>query len=499
MQHFQIALFILLIPLFASAKSYLLQDSEQFQQRIVKGTLTSKQPAVGSLLFFDNFNQQWHGICSVSLIDHSTTVTAAHCVCETFGDDCQPGATNAPQPDQFMLYFQNAGFYQIKSISLPQQYEFPKSDYAVINLTENIPAISPLQLAKTQPTKNSTAQLVGFGLTAQQAHSSSGLLRIGPALLSDCTSIDLNNSHYLCWDHLPESQFANSCSGDSGGALLSKNGDVLFGVLSGGVNDCDKIDTGFSTAIPTIRKDVLARSKQQTLSPAITLKLSTVYSTSDSLDAFSQKTYRMAIPPSSAENIVVSANANDSVGTQTVLTVNSNTASCQSAIQGGYQSCQLEKQDNQTVEISLQNNSSHSILFQMSASVLNPHCHVDIDDNGTNDALTDGLLIIRALLGMEGNALIDNTVAKNGKRTTSEEILNYIQSDACTAAMDIDQNGTVDALSDGIIIIRYLFGMRGTALIEGVTRQSEAGLSVFLERLALLGEQQKITYLVLEP
>ncbi|MEE9345140.1 MAG: trypsin-like serine protease [Methylococcales bacterium] len=499
MQHFQIALLILLIPVLASANTYLSPDSQQFQQRIVKGTLTSKQPAVGNLLLFDTTNQQWYGICSASLIDHSTVLTAAHCVCETFGDDCQMGFINAPQPEQFMLYFQHAGFFQIKSISLPQQYEFPKSDYAVINLTETVPAISPLQLATSQPTKDSAAQLVGFGTTAQQARSSSGLLRSGSALLSDCNTIDLESSDFLCWNHSPDAPFANSCNGDSGGTLLSGTGDTLFGIISGGVHDCDKIDTGFSTAIATIHKDVLARSKHLTVSQAITLKLNTVYSASDNLDAFAQKTYRMTVSPPSAENILISSNATDSIGSQTILTVNSDTATCQSAKQGSFQSCQLKKQDNQTIEINLQNNSNHSILFQINASVLENRCHLDIDDNGTIDALTDGLLILRALLGIEGNALINNTVSNNGKRITSEEILNYIQSDACTAAMDIDQNGTVDALSDGIMIIRYLFGVRGTALIEGITKQSESELPIFLERLALLSEQQKITYLELEP
>ena len=36
-----------------------------------------------------------------------------------------------------------------------------------------------------------------------------------------------------------------------------------------------------------------------------------------------------------------------------------------------------------------------------------------------------------------------------------------------TALFDIDGNGTVDALIDGQLIIRYLFGLRDTALIQG--------------------------------
>ena len=34
-------------------------------------------------------------------------------------------------------------------------------------------------------------------------------------------------------------------------------------------------------------------------------------------------------------------------------------------------------------------------------------------------------------------------------------------------AMDIDQNGKVDALTDGLLLLRYAFGLRGNALIAG--------------------------------
>ena len=34
-------------------------------------------------------------------------------------------------------------------------------------------------------------------------------------------------------------------------------------------------------------------------------------------------------------------------------------------------------------------------------------------------------------------------------------------------SLDVDGNGNADALSDGIILLRYLFGIRGEALTEG--------------------------------
>lgn len=35
------------------------------------------------------------------------------------------------------------------------------------------------------------------------------------------------------------------------------------------------------------------------------------------------------------------------------------------------------------------------------------------------------------------------------------------------SAMDIDQNGIVDALTDGLLLLRYTFGLRGNALVAG--------------------------------
>ena len=41
----------------------------------------------------------------------------------------------------------------------------------------------------------------------------------------------------------------------------------------------------------------------------------------------------------------------------------------------------------------------------------------------------------------------------------------FHQLDIC---VDIDGNGRADALTDGLIILRYLFGLRGDVLINGV-------------------------------
>jgi hypothetical protein len=54
------------------------------------------------------------------------------------------------------------------------------------------------------------------------------------------------------------------------------------------------------------------------------------------------------------------------------------------------------------------------------------------------------------------------------------------------ATFDIDQNGSVGALSDGLILLRYFFNLRGEALIanviaEDATRTSAADIEVYIE------------------
>ena len=89
----------------------------------------------------------------------------------------------------------------------------------------------------------------------------------------------------------------------------------------------------------------------------------------------------------------------------------------------------------------------------------------DADGNDTVDALTDGLLIIRHLFGFTGTTLTEGAVGNGCTHCDGAEIAAHIES--IRAELDIDGNGITDALTDGLLVIRYLFGFGGTALIEG--------------------------------
>jgi hypothetical protein len=93
----------------------------------------------------------------------------------------------------------------------------------------------------------------------------------------------------------------------------------------------------------------------------------------------------------------------------------------------------------------------------------------DFDGNGVADALTDGLLLLRYTFGLRGESLTDSVVADNSSRTASQvaEIM-----EEATVIADIDGNGVVDALTDGLMLLRYLFGLNGESLIDSVVDES---------------------------
>jgi hypothetical protein len=92
--------------------------------------------------------------------------------------------------------------------------------------------------------------------------------------------------------------------------------------------------------------------------------------------------------------------------------------------------------------------------------------NLDIDDDGKTDALTDGLLVLRYMFGLSGETLTVGVVGSDAERPNSEQILAYLVPN--NDQLDIDGNGSVDALTDGLLILRNLFGLEGGALISSV-------------------------------
>ncbi len=93
-------------------------------------------------------------------------------------------------------------------------------------------------------------------------------------------------------------------------------------------------------------------------------------------------------------------------------------------------------------------------------------CTLDADGNATVDALTDGLLFIRHMFGIRGSSLIEDSVGNGCTRCTAPQIEAFLEQCAATSVSDFDGNGTIDALTDGLLNLRFLFGLRDAALID---------------------------------
>jgi len=115
---------------------------------------------------------------------------------------------------------------------------------------------------------------------------------------------------------------------------------------------------------------------------------------------------------------------------------------------------------------------------------------LDIDGDGVITALTDGIQIIRYMFGFRGDALTRDAIGEDGTRSSADLITNYLDAAGHTV-LDVDGNGIVEALSDGILFLRFLFGFRGEALTNGAidtgaTRTTAAEIEQFIEQLNTL-------------
>jgi hypothetical protein len=94
-------------------------------------------------------------------------------------------------------------------------------------------------------------------------------------------------------------------------------------------------------------------------------------------------------------------------------------------------------------------------------------CSLDIDGDGAVRTHVDGLLILRSMLGINGVAYTNGVSFSAGATRTSEaSIKGFIGAQS----LDIDGSTGVDnAATDGLLLLRAMFGMTGIAVTDGAT------------------------------
>jgi hypothetical protein len=69
------------------------------------------------------------------------------------------------------------------------------------------------------------------------------------------------------------------------------------------------------------------------------------------------------------------------------------------------------------------------------------------------------------LFGFSGDALTSGAVASDANRDASEVIASYLNE--ADSQLDIDGDSESKPLTDGLLLIRYLFGFSGDSLVSG--------------------------------
>ncbi len=69
------------------------------------------------------------------------------------------------------------------------------------------------------------------------------------------------------------------------------------------------------------------------------------------------------------------------------------------------------------------------------------------------------------MFDIQGESLVNNSVASGCIRCSAPAVAAYLDQCAEQGTSDIDGNGQIDALTDGLLTIRYIFGIRDEALI----------------------------------
>jgi|JI10StandDraft_1071094.scaffolds.fasta_scaffold37408_2 hypothetical protein len=117
------------------------------------------------------------------------------------------------------------------------------------------------------------------------------------------------------------------------------------------------------------------------------------------------------------------------------------------------------------------------------ATVAPAACNLDVDGNGSVAGLSDGLLIYRALLGQNPATLATGALGAGATRTNGTAIVSFISNQGL--ALDVDGNGVVSGLSDGLLIYRTLLGLSNSsittgALGAGATRTTGLAIKAYL-------------------
>ena len=97
-------------------------------------------------------------------------------------------------------------------------------------------------------------------------------------------------------------------------------------------------------------------------------------------------------------------------------------------------------------------------------------CLADVDGDGSINLLTDGVMIIRMMLGLTGTAVTNGAIGPAATRPTWADISANLTAYCGSVAQclpDVDGNTFVAGATDGLMLARAMAGFTGTAVTSG--------------------------------
>jgi hypothetical protein len=412
--------------------------------RIVNGVFTASHPTVGALLT-PSAPALAESSCSGTMIGCETFLTAAHCVCDGEGSDCGAGGIFEPDPDDYVVFLQHAGFFAVSSVAVHPDYAFPTADVAVLKLASPVTRIRPTEINTVEtPPDGSTGTIVGFGRSGG-GNFDYGLKRVGN-IETETSGCD---SDQVCWVYEnpvgPPGDDSNTCNADSGGPLFwdPGTGEVIAGITSGGdSSDCNPTDFSYDADVFTYRAYIqseggadLAQTScgagAQIGDAGVTvIPLQGALSAGNTSDAWS-----FAVPVGTVA-LRVAQNAGEQGSADFDLYVKQGSAptttsfDCKADGSTQYGFCEFANPTAGTWHV-LVNRFSGSADYQVTATVVAGACHAGNDgapcDDGNACTESDACLSSACV----GSAVVDGTLCDDGEGCTSND---SCQVGVCTGA-----------------------------------------------------------------
>ena len=94
----------------------------------------------------------------------------------------------------------------------------------------------------------------------------------------------------------------------------------------------------------------------------------------------------------------------------------------------------------------------------------------DFNADGVIDPLTDGVMALRYIIGYTNAWLIDGLVGISSQRFTASDIQTHLNN-TLTPSFDPDGDGQTLLATDGVLFLRYVAGLVGSALVNGAVNQ----------------------------